>query len=1837
MTDAYGLVASDEVNITVQDRGLFANAGIDTNIYLGTKTYLNGSKSYSLGSSIKYYKWTERNTTLSSNSAFSYTGTTVGTHTVTLTVTDTYGVTATDEVIISTFGGTKDNFIVNAGADQNITTQESVTLDGSETYNLKYKIVKYEWSEEGQVLGTSATTWIQSLPLGVHNITLKATDITGVTLSDDVVIRVSNGTDLVADAGKDQYVELGEVVTFDGSKSFDPDGNITSFVWSENNVTLSTEAVFSIFDFTLGTHSITLTVTDNDGNVATNAMRVVVEVVNDTTPPLAIITSPVVDTTATLKIDIIGTASDKHLKSYRVLISPLGQNDFTVIAEGSESVTDDVLATLDATTLKNGIYDVSLEVTDAAGFTAQAYTRVMVEGRAKIGNFSFTITDFNLQVGGLPVQVNRTYSTLQRFEKLDFSYAWSVDYQNVKLQESIHPGKGWKVTPDTLIGSCFKTDKQHIVNISLPDGTTESFEYKFARECGHYFVGSFYEAPILLPLNGTEAKLTVITASSDAVMMNNSGELFNGRTLALYNPQGYRLTMSNGIVYELDQDFGIRKITDLRGDTLTYTQNGIQSSRGESLTFTRDLQNRITQITDLSGRTMQYHYDQNNNLDYTIDQLGQKTTYTYQAGHLLDEYIDPSGLSIARNIYDASGRLIETIDAEGNSVYFSHNITGREEIVTDKLGRTSLFVYDDAGNVLSQTNPLGETTTRTYDTNGNELTVTDPLGNTITNSYDANDNLLETIDALGNTETTTYNAKQSPTSISDKNGNTMSIVYNAYNSPRSMTTAKGATTTYYYDQFGNKTQSINEYNQTTTYTYDQKIIYPLGAVSSKGNLLKETRPDGTTITHTYDANSNLLSTTTTTAEGTVTSTSNTYDAFDRMLSSTDELGNTSTNSYDARGNKVSTTDSQGRTTTYTYNNHNKVTLTTYPDNTTTSSTYDAMDNLLSETNQEGETTSYEYDDADRLTKTTYPDGTTTTSEYDAAGRVTSTTDQRGNTTTYTYDAVANRLSTTDALGNTTTFSYDAQGNMLTATDALNQTTSYEYNALNQRIKTTYPDNTTVRETKNISGLPSAKIDEAGQTTSYGYDTLSVMPLLNQVTLANGATTTYSYDSQAKKTSQTDALNHSTSWSYKTTGELASETLPQGETKTFTYDTQGKQTQITDYANKTQKFIYDTYDKLVRIEYVDGSTVTYAYTPSGRLKTITDAQGTITNTYDSMGRLKSQTNPNSETITYTYDETGNITLVETPTQSISKTYDALNRLSTVTDAQGTTTYTYDAIGRQTQITYPNAITTNYSYDNRNRIVKIEHKDSNGTVLQSFTYTLDAVGNRTQIVEHTGRTVDYTYNIVNQLIQEVVSNDPNGNNTTTTFTYDDVGNLVTKIINTSTSSVTQDYTYNVNDQLTTQGSNTFTYDANGNLVSDNNNTYTYDDKNRLITVTTPTDTIEYSYDANDNRVAKITSNGTTTYLIDANTPYAQVITENKADGTSVEYTYGNDLLSDGTHNFLTDALGSTRGLVDNTEQLTDSYAYTPYGELSNHDGNATNSFLFTGEQLDSETDDYYLRARYYSPNSSRFLSRDTYDGTMNSPVTQNHYLYGGSNPSMYVDPSGNTYTASGQAGAIAISGTLNGIASSNGVRILMGLIQKLPAIATAGVRGLARGMTRDLTRYGGEVDIVESTYLLTIARLYARFGDHTEMDKIPLQVYGSNNLPEHQSHIFDAMIGLGSNGRMTSNVLTRVGNEVNDRKFLTKECGGYPRARNSSGGKQHCDEYPYSSTLQGGTENYNHGYVSTRLVSATESRKQGQFIKKFYNRTPVNIGDNFIVIPIGGLSGYFDRAWRWHEYN
>lgn len=70
---------------------------------------------------------------------------------------------------------------------------------------------------------------------------------------------------------------------------------------------------------------------------------------------------------------------------------------------------------------------------------------------------------------------------------------------------------------------------------------------------------------------------------------------------------------------------------------------------------------------------------------------------------------------------------------------------------------------------------------------------------------------------------------------------------------------------------------------------------------------------------------------------------------------------------------------------------------------------------------------------------------------------------------------------------------------------------------------------------------------------------------------------------------------------------------------------------------------------------------------------------------------------------------------------------------------------------------------------------------------------------------------------------------------------------------------------------------------------------------------------------------------------------------------------------------------------------------FGAPTHSPGSSANPFQFTGQQRDSDSGMYYLRARYYDPATGRFLGRDPLN-------IGNRYSYVGNNPANLVDPSG-----------------------------------------------------------------------------------------------------------------------------------------------------------------------------------------------------------------------------------------
>ena len=100
----------------------------------------------------------------------------------------------------------------------------------------------------------------------------------------------------------------------------------------------------------------------------------------------------------------------------------------------------------------------------------------------------------------------------------------------------------------------------------------------------------------------------------------------------------------------------------------------------------------------------------------------------------------------------------------------------------------------------------------------------------------------------------------------------------------------------------------------------------------------------------------------------------------------------------------------------------------------------------------------------------------------------------------------------------------------------------------------------------------------------------------------------------------------------------------------------------------------------------------------------------------------------------------------------------------------------------------------------------------------------------------------------------------------------------------------------------------------------------------------------------------------------------------------------------YHYASDEQGSTIFITDDNK-VCNKYDYDAWGNLTTCEEIIQNRYLYTGQQFDQITQQYYLRARYYNPVIARFTKEDVYrsDGL-------NLYTYCDNNPIIYYDPSG-----------------------------------------------------------------------------------------------------------------------------------------------------------------------------------------------------------------------------------------
>ncbi len=440
-----------------------------------------------------------------------------------------------------------------------------------------------------------------------------------------------------------------------------------------------------------------------------------------------------------------------------------------------------------------------------------------------------------------------------------------------------------------------------------------------------------------------------------------------------------------------------------------------------------------------------------------------------------------------------------------------------------------------------------------------------------------------------------------------------------------------------------------------------------------------------------------------------------------------------------------------------------------------------------------------------------------------------------------------------------------------------------------------------------------------------------------------------------------------------------------------------------------------------------------------------------------------------TLTYTYNRLGELTRLGTTIagQTLYQhyAYNPLGQLTTLTlTTDGTAdtepaevSYTYMADGQIDSITYRGGTTIDYGYDIQSRLTGINDITStsgspfaaefsyykNGNINEASFWNPNISTTGSLSSSHRSYTYDYDYNGKNQLTgadYKLNSSNPDHFDVRS-LTYDPNGNItgLERYAHTGTREDNLSYSYgNDNNQLsaiTDTESNSiswdpetgaFTYDGNGNLKSMSGHPHMteliYNEQNLPVQITLNSGITQInSYNAEGQRILKEIrladgSTGWTYYLRDGMSTLAVIKNGDLAYMNILSGTEtGRVIASSGTISasgdkryYITDHLGSTRAVVDQTGTIKENRDYYPFGLIMDErsfvaSGDDPTTEQFSGKERDAYTDLDYFGARYYHSGLGRFLSIDRFADKYPSMTP---YQYAANNPGNFIDVNGDS---------------------------------------------------------------------------------------------------------------------------------------------------------------------------------------------------------------------------------------
>jgi len=251
--------------------------------------------------------------------------------------------------------------------------------------------------------------------------------------------------------------------------------------------------------------------------------------------------------------------------------------------------------------------------------------------------------------------------------------------------------------------------------------------------------------------------------------------------------------------------------------------------------------------------------------------------------------------------------------------------------------------------------------------------------------------------------------------------------------------------------------------------------------------------------------------------------------------------------------------------------------------------------------------------------------------------------------------------------------------------------------------------------------------------------------------------------------------------------------------------------------------------------------------------------------------------------------------------------------------------------------------------------------------------------------------YAYDKLNRLTSGISSDNKNEQG----ITYDLMGNILTL---TRDALSPQVYTYTGNRLNTVTGGliRSYTYDLNGNALTDGTNTFTYNVLNLPVTVTGP-NASTYTYDATGKKLTRVKGSVTTHYIDGI-----------QYNGTAIDFIQTEEGIArpvSGIYNYeytLKDHLGNARYSFNSAGTQIQADDYYPFGKTFNSYALGTrNNYLYNSKDLQDGLEQYDYGARFYDPAVGRW---NVVDPLAEKMRRHSPYNYGFNNPIRFIDPDG-----------------------------------------------------------------------------------------------------------------------------------------------------------------------------------------------------------------------------------------